>query len=207
MGFKTHKLEKPLQAYNVDGTEKKWGTIKYYVNLNLEINGRKMTMELLVTGLGKERIILGFPWLQEQNPDINWRTGEFSWIEPKKRRFLNLPPHREWHGCGSHCGIMVMGDTGMGVVSKIQTCGHIVTHHHGVMVFWQVTSLSYFRELFLIFTAVCRVDGTRSKILMYSIFICLVEIWANMHTWLFPTTMGYCIITWEVKIAAVRYYE
>ena len=23
MGFKTHKLEKPLQAYNVDGTEKK----------------------------------------------------------------------------------------------------------------------------------------------------------------------------------------
>ena len=40
--------------------------IKYYVNLNLEINRRKMTMELLVTGLGKERIILGFPWLQEQ---------------------------------------------------------------------------------------------------------------------------------------------
>ena len=23
MGFKTHKLEKPLQAYNVDGTENK----------------------------------------------------------------------------------------------------------------------------------------------------------------------------------------
>ena len=84
MGFKTHKLEKPLQAYNVDGTENKRGTIKYYANLNLEINGRKMTMELLVTGLGKERIILGFPWLQEQNPDINWNTGEFSWREPRK---------------------------------------------------------------------------------------------------------------------------
>ena len=39
MGFKTHKLEKPLQAYNVDGTENKRGTIKYYVNLNLEISG------------------------------------------------------------------------------------------------------------------------------------------------------------------------
>ena len=145
MGFKTHKLEKPLQAYNVDGTKKKWGTIKYYVNLNLE---RKMTMELLVTVLGKGRIILGFPWLQEQNPDINWKTGKFSWIEPKKRRFLNPPPHREWHGCGSHHGIMVMGDTGMGVVSKIQTHGHIVTHHHGVTVFWQVTSLRNF-SLFL----------------------------------------------------------
>ena len=65
MGFKTHKLEKPLQAYNVDGTKNKRGMIKYYVNLNLEINGRKTTMELLVTALGKERIILGFPWLQE----------------------------------------------------------------------------------------------------------------------------------------------
>ena len=40
MGFKTHKLEKPLQAYNMDGTENKWGMIIYYVNLNLEINGR-----------------------------------------------------------------------------------------------------------------------------------------------------------------------
>ena len=59
MGFKTHKLEKPLQAYNIDGTENKRGTINYYVNLNLEINGRKMTTESLVTGLGKERIILG----------------------------------------------------------------------------------------------------------------------------------------------------
>ena len=70
MGFKTHKLEKPLQAYNMDGTENKQGTIKYYVNLNLEINGRKMTMELLATGLGKERIILGFPWLQEHSDPV-----------------------------------------------------------------------------------------------------------------------------------------
>ena len=68
MGFKTHKLEKTLQVYNMDGTKNKQGMIKYYVNLNLEINGRKTTTELLVTGLGKERIILGFPWLQEQNP-------------------------------------------------------------------------------------------------------------------------------------------
>ena len=36
MGFKAHKLEKPLQAYNVDGTKNKQGMIKYYVNLNLE---------------------------------------------------------------------------------------------------------------------------------------------------------------------------
>ena len=70
-GFELHKLDTPLRAYNVDGTENKRGTIKSFVKLNLEINGRKTTTELLVTGLGKERIILGFPWLNEQNPNIN----------------------------------------------------------------------------------------------------------------------------------------
>ena len=34
---------------------------------------------LLVTELGRQKIILGFPWLREQNPDINWKTGEFKW--------------------------------------------------------------------------------------------------------------------------------
>ena len=93
-GFKVRKLETPLRAYNVDGTENKRGTITTYVNLDLEINGRKTNTDLLVTGLGKERIILGFPWLNEHNPDINWKTGEFSWRETRKRRFLILPQRK-----------------------------------------------------------------------------------------------------------------
>jgi hypothetical protein len=88
-GFKLYKLETPLRAYNVDGTENKRGTIKNYVKLDLEINGRKTPTELFVTGLGKERIILGFPWLNEQNPDINWRTGKFAWREKERRFFFN----------------------------------------------------------------------------------------------------------------------
>ena len=100
-GFKTHKLETPLQAYNVDGTENKRGTIKTYVSLELEINGRKTNTDLLVTGLGKERIILGFPWLNEHNPDINWKTGEFSWRETsRKQRFLRNVQGRKPHPCG-----------------------------------------------------------------------------------------------------------
>jgi hypothetical protein len=89
MKFKTHELDAPLRAYNVDGTENKHGTIKTYVNLELEINRRKTTTRLLVTGLGKERIILGFPWLNEHNPDINWKTGEFFWREKERRFFFN----------------------------------------------------------------------------------------------------------------------
>ena len=68
----------PIRAYNVDGTENKRGMIKSYVNLDLEINDRKTNTQLFVTGLGKERIILGFPWLNEHNPDIDWKSGEIS---------------------------------------------------------------------------------------------------------------------------------
>jgi len=84
-GLQLHALTTPIRAYNVDGTENKRGTIKSYVDLNMEINGKETNTQLLVTGLGKERIILGFPWLNEHNPDINWKTGHFSWREFNKQ--------------------------------------------------------------------------------------------------------------------------
>src|SRR6202522_1098046 len=74
-----YNLEKPMKALNVDGTENKRGTIKQYVDLTFTINERPQTQRLFLTGLGKQKIILGFPWLQEQNPVINWKTGEFRW--------------------------------------------------------------------------------------------------------------------------------
>ena len=33
----------------------------------------------MVTGLGKQRIIFGFPWFKKHNPDINWNTGVINW--------------------------------------------------------------------------------------------------------------------------------
>ena len=90
IGFETHALETPIWAYNVDGTKNKWGTIKFYVNLDLEIKGRKANTQLLVTGLGKEWIILGFPWLNEHNPDIDWKMWETSWRQPRRKIIFKL---------------------------------------------------------------------------------------------------------------------
>lgn len=72
-------LERPIVAYNVDGTQNKKGTIRYKVDLPLEVNGRRFRTELLATGLGRQKLILGFPWLQEQNPIINWLKGTMEW--------------------------------------------------------------------------------------------------------------------------------
>ena len=68
-------LENPFVVYNIDGTLNKMGTIRKYVNLPMIINGRKTMERLLVTGLGKLKIILGFPWLSKQNPVIDWKLG------------------------------------------------------------------------------------------------------------------------------------
>ena len=101
-GFKTKKLDEPIMAFNVDGTKNKRGTITSFVDLMIKINERWMNLQLLITGLGKRKIILGFPWLNEHNPDINWRTREFSWrqrrpLRIKRRSFEDLHPVNHWH--------------------------------------------------------------------------------------------------------------
>ena len=83
--FTIKKLETPLKAYNVDGTENKKGTIRHYVDLSFTMGQKKCEERLLVTGLGKQKIILGFPWLNKHNPDINWKTGWMEWRNASPR--------------------------------------------------------------------------------------------------------------------------
>ena len=64
---------------NIDGNVNKTGMITSYLDLKVKIDRQILDEQLLVTGLGNQRIILGFPWLNEYNPDINWKTGEFKW--------------------------------------------------------------------------------------------------------------------------------
>jgi len=56
------------------------------VDLDLTIFGRKRNTQLFLTGLRKQKIILGFPWLNKHNPEINWKTGEFSWRNSENRK-------------------------------------------------------------------------------------------------------------------------
>ena len=84
-------LKKPIQVYNVDGTLNKRGTITQYVELELEIHERKRKHRLLVTGLGKQQIILGYTWLKEMNPLIDWQKGTLEWRQ-WKHSMLKKPP-------------------------------------------------------------------------------------------------------------------
>jgi hypothetical protein len=69
--FDINYLDEPVKAYNVDGTENKWGTINAYINLEFSLGEQKFKERFYVTGLGKQKIILGFPWLHKYNPIID----------------------------------------------------------------------------------------------------------------------------------------
>jgi hypothetical protein len=69
--FKINYLDKLVKAYSVDGTENKQGTISSYVNLKFNLGDQTFNKQFYVTGLGKQKVILGFPWLHKHNPIIN----------------------------------------------------------------------------------------------------------------------------------------
>ena len=79
IGYKLTELETPVKAYNVDRTENKKGTIKNYINLQFSINRKEFQEWFYVTGLGKQKAILGLPWLKKHNLEINWQTGKLEW--------------------------------------------------------------------------------------------------------------------------------
>ena len=83
-GLDIQQLEKQLKVFNADGTSNKRGTIKYFVQLDIMVNGQQEKIKLLMTGLGKQRTILGFPWLNKHNPEINWQTEELNWRTTQK---------------------------------------------------------------------------------------------------------------------------
>src|ERR1700679_1811351 len=57
--------------------------ITKYARLDLTIN---RTHRLLVTGLGKQRIILGYPWFKRNNPEINWKECTLTWRTEQDNR-------------------------------------------------------------------------------------------------------------------------
>uniref|UniRef100_A0A0W0FX12 Putative pro-pol protein n=1 Tax=Moniliophthora roreri TaxID=221103 RepID=A0A0W0FX12_MONRR len=70
-----HLLKREIPLYNINRTKNHAGSISEFVQLELTIGDYVEVVELLVTDLGPEEVILGLPWLRKVNPDIDWRAG------------------------------------------------------------------------------------------------------------------------------------
>ena len=75
-GFKLKKLERLMQVRNMDGSFNREGPIENTVEVNVYYKGHVERMEIDVIGGQKWGVILGMPWLEHHNPEIDWKTGE-----------------------------------------------------------------------------------------------------------------------------------
>ena len=64
-----------IPVFNVDSTKNSAGNITYCMDITISYQGHceKVTAEIM--NLGKNQTILGFMWLQNHNPEINWEHG------------------------------------------------------------------------------------------------------------------------------------
>jgi len=74
--FRLQKLERPIMVRNVDGTNNSVGAITHQVEANVYYKGHVERMRMDMCDLEKTDVILGMPWLQAHNPEINWETRE-----------------------------------------------------------------------------------------------------------------------------------
>src|SRR6201996_9233353 len=73
MGIGQRPLDKPKNIFNIDDTTNKAGQITHYLNLVVTTGGTTKEMRFLVTNIGREDVLLGYPWLSTYKPCFSWR--------------------------------------------------------------------------------------------------------------------------------------
>jgi Reverse transcriptase (RNA-dependent DNA polymerase)/RNase H-like domain found in reverse transcriptase len=77
----THDLVYPRKVFNVDGTENRNGMIVKSCMLRVRCGGKQARQRFYIMNLGDDHILLGYPWLEEFNPDIDWKAGAMKGLQ------------------------------------------------------------------------------------------------------------------------------
>src|SRR6266702_3068618 len=65
----------PIKIWNVDGTLNQDGNITHYMDLQVRTGQETQILQFLITNLGKDKVILGYPWFTAFEPKICWREA------------------------------------------------------------------------------------------------------------------------------------
>ncbi len=68
-------VENPIKIWNVDGTLNQDGNITHYTDLQVRTGQEVQILQFLITNLGKDKVILGYPWFTAFEPKICWREA------------------------------------------------------------------------------------------------------------------------------------
>jgi len=72
----TRTLSYNIPVFNVDSSPNEAGQISEVVDVVLRYKTHSERMLLAVSGLGKQSLILGYDWLKDHNPKIDWEKKE-----------------------------------------------------------------------------------------------------------------------------------
>jgi len=75
-GMITRTLSHNIPVFNVDGSPNEAGQISEVMDVVLRYKTHSERMLLAISGLGKQSLILGYDWLKDHNPKIDWEKGE-----------------------------------------------------------------------------------------------------------------------------------
>jgi len=75
-GINTWTLSCNIPVFNVDGSPNEAGQISKVIDILLHYKTHSKRMLLAVSGLGKQSLILGYNWLKDHNPKVDWEKGE-----------------------------------------------------------------------------------------------------------------------------------
>src|SRR6266851_2424222 len=76
MKLQTRLLKKPRQVKNVDGSPNKAGEVMEVAILEIRHKGYRGNHAFFVAEVDHDNILLGYPFLEAVNPEINWRSGK-----------------------------------------------------------------------------------------------------------------------------------
>jgi hypothetical protein len=115
----THPLTNPIPVYDVDGTTNDASAITDIADVILHYETHSERTQLAVTCLGKQSLILGYNWLHNHNPEINWQTKDVKMsrcplqcstcrVEDKRDRMIRKLMTSQINACQSGAFLMVV---------------------------------------------------------------------------------------------------
>jgi len=75
-GINTRTLSRNIPVFNVNGSPNEAEQISEAIDILLRYKTHSKRMLLAVSGLGKQSLILGYNWLKDHNPKVDWEKGE-----------------------------------------------------------------------------------------------------------------------------------